>query len=171
MSNEIKDRTVYMLYRAGKVNVNGNDIYIGSTSQSLRDRLSQHRYKAKRIRTKSNRLYKRMNEVGLQNWKILPLITFACDTKTILEFERDWINVLQADLNIKLPIRRECTTREYHATYREANKGKIHNHFKCIVRSKRYYCNTCNIACWCKRDLDRHLDTLSHFTAYVNFVD
>ena len=42
MDDEIKNRTVYMLCRTD----GGNDIYIGSTSQPLGKRFTEHKYNA-----------------------------------------------------------------------------------------------------------------------------
>ena len=70
-------------------------IYVGSTSQPLRKRLCEHRYRAKNFLKQdyceNNRLYTRMVTVGIMNWKVIPLLTFACDQKTIFEFEREWV--------------------------------------------------------------------------------
>ena len=48
--DEIKERIVYVLTRKNKADDGNNDIYVGSTE--------------------NNRLYKRMKEVGLDNWEI-----------------------------------------------------------------------------------------------------
>ena len=50
MSDEIKNRTVYMLCRKGKKE-DGTDIYIGSTSKTLEKRLSGHRTDAQSLQT------------------------------------------------------------------------------------------------------------------------
>ena len=49
-SDEIKNRTVYMLCRTD----GGTDIYVGSTSQSLPQRLSSHRQRAGGTHPSSN---------------------------------------------------------------------------------------------------------------------
>ena len=46
MSDEIKNRTVYMLRRTD----GGNDIYIGSTSQPLWKRFSDHKHNAGKVK-------------------------------------------------------------------------------------------------------------------------
>ena len=102
-ASEIKNRTVYVLCRTDKPE-DGTDIYIGSTSWPLKERMWEHRYSAKKFkrrgRSENNRLYKRMVDVGIYNWRLIPLVTFACNQKTIFEFERDWIQVLRTDLNM-----------------------------------------------------------------------
>ena len=84
MSNEVKNHTVYMLCRVDKTGDDGTDVYVGSTSQTLGQRLSGHKKHAQNPINGGNRLYKWMNEVGLQNWEMVPLLTFACDKKPFL---------------------------------------------------------------------------------------
>ena len=76
-ADEIKPRIVYMLCRTNKPD-DGTDIYVGSTSQRLEQRLCDHRSKAKIIDSK---LYKRIREIGIYNWEIIPLLTFTCHKK------------------------------------------------------------------------------------------
>ena len=187
MSNEIKDRTVYMLCRKDKTGDDGTDIYIGSTSQSLKERLRCHKKDAQRSRNVNNRLYKRMDEVGLQNWKTIPLLTFACDQKTIFEFEKQWIDLIGADLNIRSPItdRKEYNAGYYlgnkkaiqqrHAGYREANKQNIREqqagYRQFNVQNKIHHCDVCDKSFGYRKDLNKHYKTLAHSYAYMGFVD
>ena len=53
---------------------------------------------------------------------MIPLLTFACDKKTILEFEKQWIGLIGSDLNSYSPI---TDQKEYNAAYHEANKVRI----------------------------------------------
>ena len=76
-SDEIKNRTVYMLCRTD----GGAGIYIGSTSLPLEKRLLTHRQRAGNPSRfyGNSKLYKKMREVGVHRWKITPLITIPCD--------------------------------------------------------------------------------------------
>ena len=67
MSDEIKNRTVYMLCRKDKKEDDGLDLYIGGTSLPLKERLRCHRSGAKSLKNGGTRVYKRMREIGLQN--------------------------------------------------------------------------------------------------------
>ena len=58
MADEIKNRTVYMLCKKDKSEDDGLDVYVGSTSQTLEQRLSGHRKDAQKLRNENNRLYK-----------------------------------------------------------------------------------------------------------------
>ena len=186
MSDEIKDRTVYMLCRKGKKE-DGTDIYIGSTSQKLEERLRGHRKDAQIPRNVNNRLYVRMNGVGLQNWKIIPLLTFACNKNTILQFEKQWVDLIGADLNMRSPItdrkeydagyylRNKKAIQQRHASYREVNKQNIleqqagYREFN--VQNKIHHCSVCDKSFGYKKDLDKHYKTLKHSNAYMNSVD
>ena len=124
-SNEIKLRTVYKLVRTDKPE-DGTDVYVGSTSLTLKKRLRIHRYDAKR---KCSKLYTKMNDVGIYSWKIIPLLTFSCNQKTIREFERRWCETIGADLNMISAIitkeeKRENNLRNY-AKYYKSNKDTI----------------------------------------------
>ena len=133
-TSEIKNRTVYVLCRTDK-SEDGSDLYIGSTSRSLKERLRCHKKGAERLKYRNIRLYKRMNDS--ENWKIIPLVTFACGQKTIFEFERDWIQIFKTDLNMIFPVTdREKYGTECHknnrdailkrqAGYRKANRDAI----------------------------------------------
>ena len=125
MSDEIKNRTVYVLTRKNKADDDDTDIYVGSTSQPLGQRLCGHRHAAIKPGNENNRLYKRMREIGLDNWEVLPLLARVCGIKEIREVERKWVEILKAGLNSNLPIREEETVEEYNAAYREKNKDAI----------------------------------------------
>ena len=131
-ADEIKDRTVYMLCRTDKTEDDWTDIYIGSTSQPLWRRLCEHRYRAKnfigRGYSDNNKLYTRIISVGIRKWQIIPLLTFACNQKTIFEFEKEWVRTTGADFNMYSPIREEVSMEEYKANwnknyYKKPGKG------------------------------------------------
>ena len=63
-----------------------------------------------------------MNEIGLQDWEMVPLLTFACDKKTIFEFEKQWLGLIDADLNMRSPI---TDRKEYKAEYHLNNRDAI----------------------------------------------
>ena len=95
-------RTVYLLH--SKNSKNGKDSYVGSTSQKLERRLAAHRYRALLPGNENNKLYRRMREVGLENWEIVPLLTLECTRDEIRAFEREWADLLEADLNSISPM-------------------------------------------------------------------
>ena len=74
--NEVKKRTVYCLTK--KTPDENYDVYVGSTSMSLSERLRCHKKDCLRIGNEGNKLYERMRQVGLKNWKIVPLLILEC---------------------------------------------------------------------------------------------
>ena len=169
MSDEIKERTVYMLCRVDKTTGDdGKDVYVGSTSPPLCQRFAEHKHDAGTpFRTPSrlkyyggSKLYKKMREVGVQNWKIVPLLTFACNRETICGFEYQWVKALGANLNTFSPIDENLDRRRNKIKYHKKNK-----------EGKRFYCGVCDLAVMDKFNLDRHFDTLKHFMKWVWDVD
>ena len=113
-----------------------------------------------------------MNEIGLENWEILPLLSRMCGIKTIREVEKNWIRILNADLNIRSPI---TDQKEYKAVYYENNKNKILQkrveYYEYNRGTNRFRCNICNITGRNNYDLKTHFGTLKHSYAWLNSLD
>ena len=101
-----------------------------------------------------------MGVVGVQRWKILPLLTFACDRETVSEFEREWVKALDANLNTVLPVNEDLDKTRIMAKYFKKNK-----------EMKRYYCSICDVAFMHNSHLKIHLDTYKHFMKWVWSVE
>ena len=140
----------------------GNDVYIGSTSCPLGKRLADHRHKAGNPSRYygGSKLYQKMLEVGVHRWKIIPLLTFACNRDTIFEFEREWVKATGASLNTFSPVNGDIVQKECDRRRRRRNK-----------ETKWFYCEICDIKCKDKYDLRRHLGTLKHSYAWLNSLD
>ena len=135
---EIKERVVYVLTRKNKAADNNTDVYVGSTSYSLKKRLCEHRSTARGAGNENNKLYERMREVGVDSWKITPLLSQLCDKKTIRELEREKCSELNADLNTLSPIRTPDKKRQYDAAYSAAYYEKNKQKKKILLRGLRY---------------------------------
>ena len=157
MNNEIKPRTVYLLRRTDKED-DGTDIYVGSTSLTLKRRLQNHRHYSKICNSK---LYKKMDETGPENWTIEPLLTFPCNKGTICEFGREWIKLVKPDLNVLSPVREN----------NEKNRESFKEHHFNSLKTKRYYCNVCDIAFGCSSELKRHFKSLKHSCTFMDSLD
>ena len=96
-------RTVYLL--CNENSDFGQDVYVGSTLLSLARRLSLHKNDSLRIGNVGSKLYTRMQQVGLENWVMRPLLTLVCSRDEIRTFEKMWWDILRADLNSYFPIR------------------------------------------------------------------
>ena len=97
-----------------------------------------------------------MLEVGIDNWEIIPLLTYPCDQKTIFEFERNWIKMLNPDLNTNSPL--NSTNKQENDEEKEARRRHYFNN----IESKRYYCEICNKSFGKIFNLQRHLNSLKH---------
>ena len=92
-------RTVYLICHENSEF--GKDVYVGSTSLHLERKLSTHKLLSERRGSKNKagrKLYKRMREVGLENWVIKPLVCTRSpdEVKDLEKMSRD---ILNADLN------------------------------------------------------------------------
>ena len=134
-----------------------------------------------------------MREVGLENWQIVPLLTFACDKITIRNYEKSWHDLLNADLNTVSPVLDLKKRKDYMTNYRKLNKEtidgykkrhkdyrklneesiKLYNANKYIENKKlkKYYCSVCEMSFGTPVNLKNHLGTLKHSYAWLNAVD
>jgi group I intron endonuclease len=115
-------------YEHGKiyklVNTVDDDIYVGSTHHPLVKRLSLHKSHAK---CKKSKVYRHLNEVGMENVQIELLEEYPCTSKKELESrERYWIETLKPTLNKNIPSRtleelkelKRCISRVYNEIHR-----------------------------------------------------
>ena len=100
---ETRKRVVYLLCH--KDSDFGRDVYVGSTSQTLAQRLSNHKTDCLRIGNEENKLYVRMREVGLDKWITRPLLTLESTRDVIRTFEKMWCKIINTDLNSYDPMR------------------------------------------------------------------
>ena len=86
MDNEVIERSAYLLKRTDKPD-DGMDTYVGSTSRPLNNRLAEHKYKSKLSTAlyANNKLYKRIREVGPENWKMIPLLSKVIKIGTLAQ--------------------------------------------------------------------------------------
>ena len=109
------------------------DMYVGSTSLSLIERLSKHKYKSKLPYYKDSRFYHCLREVGLNKWNIKALFVHTCSKNEIKQYERKWIELLQANLNTNSPLLDE-----------KSHKDRLVEVHKRNLAEKKYYCDICD---------------------------
>ena len=158
MTSEIKQRTVYKLIRTDKPE-DGTDVYVGSTSLSLKTRLQYHRGAAK---VENNKLHSRMRTIGIENWQILTLEIHKCDQKEIRVLERNWVNLLKPDLNTF-----SLFANNYETRCRQVDRELFHRN----IRDKVHHCNICDMSFGWKIHLQKHLKSSKHFWNYIYSVD
>ena len=126
---EVKSHIVYCITKIKKDE--NYDVYVGSTSQSLAERLRKHKVKARSNLPEyaNNKFYNRILSVGLDAWEIKPLLVLECDRNEICKFERKWVELLEADLNTNSPFQTEDEYNEYQKEYQkhyyEQNRDEI----------------------------------------------
>jgi len=62
-------------------NTVNDNIYIGSTTMKLYNRMTKHRYCARRLALDKGKLYKAMNRYGVENFEIKLIKDYPCDNK------------------------------------------------------------------------------------------
>ena len=154
MSRNTKD------YSQGKIycirnNIN-DDIYVGSTCQSLSQRMAQHRSILKHGNLGGMKLYDLMIELGEENFYIELIEECPCENKDQLrKREGEFIREYHTGLNKKLAGRKSLEyyhdnkdrVKEYNKEYRKENRDKIREydqkHYwenleQILERQKRY---------------------------------
>lgn len=125
-------------YEHGKIYKLENDvddsIYVGSTHHPLVKRWSLHRSHAKGGR-RTSRVYKHLNEIGLENVRIELIEEYPCSNKKELEDrERYWIENLKPSLNKNIPSRTMEELREIKRNlcrvYNELHRERINARMK-----------------------------------------
>ena len=101
-----------------------------------------------------------MKQVGLENWKIVPLFEKTCKKDEILKVEKKWIEILDADLNKKSPLIDDRRERDRVAIIYKRN-----------IAEKKYYCEVCEKAFQTNWFLNQHKDSLIHNYAFLNSLD
>ena len=122
-------------------------VYIGSTSQSLIQRLQDHKFKYKSYLNKSNNYTSSFKIIENENYDIILIEDFPCERKEQLHSrERFWIENTDC-VNKNIPTR---TKTEYQKNWYENNKDKNkeyqkkwyeNNKDKKKKKNKEYYDN------------------------------
>lgn len=173
------------------VNDVNDEIYVGSTCNSLSKRIAKHRYFAK---TKPSQVHRCMNVIGWDNVKIILIEEYPCDNRMQLERrERYWIDELKPSLNKALPgrtyeewkeenkemlqqymkeynLQHKDTKREYDKKYREDNAEKrkqqekeFYEKNKDKINEERKKKMKCDCGCEVRKDgMKEHLKTTKH---------
>ena len=132
-----------MKYQDGKIykilNTENDDVYIGSTTQKLSKRMTNHRIQAKN--GKNHLLYQQMREIGDDKFYIELIEEFPCENlEQLNKREGEFIREV-ATLNKKVAGR---TKKEYKNDYKEhiSEKGKQYyqdNREEILQRQRKHY--------------------------------
>ncbi len=140
-----------------------DDVYVGSTCDLLTKRFSGHKRSSKTEEKKNRPIYKLMNEIGFERFRIELIEDYPCTDKYELRQRETYYIREIGTLNSKI----ECRTRKQYQednkeqiqkqrkTYYESNKDKILDEQKVKI----------NCECGCivnKFDIQRHKRTIKH---------
>ena len=143
-------------YQKGKIYFIGDyvddDIYIGSTTQTLKIRFNKHKIQIDNDKTKHRKLYAKMIELGVECFYIEEIEKCPCnDVEELQKRERHYILERKPVLNIQIPLRTmeewrrdsqehlqeyerqryiNNPRKEYKKQYREDNKDKLDENTK-----------------------------------------
>ena len=118
MSQNFKNGKIYKITN----NIN-NEIYVGSTCDILRKRFNKHIMNTRNESNKHRPLYKLMNELGPDLFRIDLIEDYPCDDKQALrQREGYWIRQI-GTLNIRIECRKNNE-------WREENKVKLNEYNK-----------------------------------------
>ena len=118
-------------YQNGKIycirNTQNDEVYVGSTCQSLSQRMTQHRADYKTIKGQRMKIYKHMFEYGIENYYIELLEEYPCENiEQLRKREGQFIRELDASLNTLVAGRNQ---KEYYKDNKEMR----------AQRDKEYY--------------------------------
>ena len=134
-----------MDYAKGKIykllNNIDDDVYVGSTCQSLSRRMAKHRWCTKSTVSCDRPLYAKMNELGVDQFYIELLEEYPCDNKEQLNAREGYYIRSTGTLNMTIAgrskhqynIDNKDTIKEKKYIYGVKNKDEIH------AKKKQYY--------------------------------
>ena len=130
-----------MDYKNGKTyciyNYITDDVYVGSTCQSLSKRMSEHRQQLNCMKSKHRNLYNLMNEKGSEHFYIELFEEYPCESKSQLRRREGEVIRQIGTLNKKIEGR---TRKEYYEENFEHNKDYWYSNRDYLLEKKREYC-------------------------------
>ena len=129
MSQDFSKAKIYKI-----TNDFNNEVYIGSTCNTLNRRFIKHKSDYKREEKKNRPIYKLMNEIGFERFRIQLIEDYHCEDKYELRQREGHFIREFGTLNKKIEGRSDQEfkelKKEYDKEYREQNKEKIKEKMK-----------------------------------------
>ena len=164
-------------YTAGKiykiVNNTNENIYVGSTINVLSTRFQGHKNKYNRqINGKDNTnidLYNAFNEIGVNNFRIILIENYACNSKMELTQREDYyIQLLKPQYNKRRAYTTDAERKQYKRdigiVYRNANKERVEKRKAAYreLNKHNHRCEACDYSTYQPSNLARHLQSKTH---------
>ena len=125
-------------YNNGKIycirNTITDDIYIGSTTQTLCKRMAKHRSDTQRIVKNNNRIYQKMNELGIEKFYIELLEEYPCENNDQLRASEGHFIREMATLNGRIEGRDK---KEHYQDSKEYIKEKSKKNYHDNIEARR----------------------------------
>jgi len=138
MTRKEIDYTKTVLYKIVCNDLTVTDLYVGSTT-AFTKRKNRHKFNCNNVDSKeyNYKVYQMIKaNGGWCNWTMVEIEKFPCnDGNEARARERYWIELLNANMNIRVPGRTEKEWIEARKEWIEANKDKIKK------TNKKYYIN------------------------------
>ena len=136
-------------------------VYIGSTINTLQQRITEHKQCAKNpSKSTANDLYINMRLHGIEKYETKQIKQFATITKLELRQEEDKIKDEYIKKGVKVYNIRKAIDSNPQAQMNILAKWRKDH-------ANRYNCNCCDYGCTCEIELDKHLSTKIHMKKYI----
>ena len=157
MSQDFNKGKIYKI-----TNDYNDEVYVGSTCDTLIRRFSYHKRDLKTQQCKNRKIYKLMNEIGFERFRIELIEDYPCQDKyQLIQREGHFIREF-GTLNKKIEGR---TKQEYDTKRYEDNKDKISEQCKKYREtnklSEKITCNVCG-SIISRGETSRHIKTSKH---------
>ena len=162
-------------YNNGKIykilNTINDEVYVGSTTQSLAKRMSWHRNSLNSKRSKKQVLYQYMKEYGVDNFYIELVECFSCKSKEeLLAREGHWIRCV-GTLNCRVSGRTKEQYRQDNRDMYAESSRKYYQNKKEQIKEKQVEKIQCECGLFYSRaNKNQHVKTLIH-SKRMNNID
>jgi group I intron endonuclease len=158
-------------YSKGKIykitNDFNDDVYIGSTCDTLVKRFSHHKTCMNSERDKSRRIYKLMNEIGFERFRIQLIEEYPCDDKyQLTQKESEYIRTI-GTLNVKINDRKPKEWEQDNKEKRYTQRVEWRKNNPDKVKEQKQKWGSTRIQCECgcearKDSMHKHIQTKKH---------
>ena len=151
--NKYRNSKIYKI-----VNSHNDEIYVGSTCNELRWRWAAHKQDGQKqingTRETNYELYNAFSELGVENFRIILVENWPCNSKDELRMREDhWIQILKPAYNMRRAYRTVDQLKDYRKQYYKNYNETRKDTFKCDI-CEQSYAN--------KGNLNKHFQSKKH---------